>query len=389
MAHAARKTRKDGTVVYYAVYRDPDGNERSAGSHPTKRQAERVADDKEREIESGAYVDPAKGKITFAKYVEDNYWPSVEPLELSTLAGYRSNIRTHFIPAFGKIPMVKITPSMIQAWVNSVSPGSAMPGARVLAPRSIKKYHVVLSSIFDYAVIERIIPFNPCTYTKFPTIIMPDKHIVTPEEFDTIAKVLGPRWIVMVETDLEVGPRWGELIALRPCDVDWPTRMVDIRRVILELRKADSVKGPFNPIHEIPSGERFVVKEYTKGVLPRKVQISPELCTMLREHMLALGIRDEDLFFTAPNGGYLSRSTFRQKVWQPAVKRAGIKRNVTFHNLRAASASWTLAGGEDVKTVMAKYGWRQLATAQGYLGTLPDAGESAITAFNRTRSRAR
>jgi site-specific recombinase XerD len=55
------------------------------------------------------------------------------------------------------------------------------------------------------------------------------------------------------------------------------------------------------------------------------------------------------------------------------------------HDLRHAHASWLLAGGADLKSVMDRMGHSQIQTTQRHLHSLPDADEKALAAFQRTR----
>ena len=57
------------------------------------------------------------------------------------------------------------------------------------------------------------------------------------------------------------------------------------------------------------------------------------------------------------------------------------------HDLRHAHASWLLAGGADLKTVMDRLGHAQIQTTQKYLHSLPDADDKALAAFTRVRHR--
>jgi integrase len=57
----------------------------------------------------------------------------------------------------------------------------------------------------------------------------------------------------MVETAIETGMRWGELIALRPRHVDFLRRQLTVEETIIEVSKRHS-----------PSGERMIVKPYPK-----------------------------------------------------------------------------------------------------------------------------
>jgi site-specific recombinase XerD len=81
----------------------------------------------------------------------------------------------------------------------------------------------------------------------------------------------------------------------------------------------------------------------------------------------------------------MSRNTFRTRVWRPAVARAGLDTGIRMHDLRHAHASWLLAGGADLKTVMDRLGHTQIQTTQRYLHTLPDADDKALEAFERIR----
>ena len=116
------------------------------------------------------------------------------------------------------------------------------------------------------------------------------------------------------------------------------------------------------------------------------MQIERATCKQLREHMVEYGIRDSDLLFTSTAGTALSRSNFRTKFWVPAVTATQLGGKVTFHNLRAAHASWLLAGGADIQAVKERLGHRHITTTQQYLGTLSDAGDRALATYRKTRN---
>jgi site-specific recombinase XerD len=59
--------------------------------------------------------------------------------------------------------------------------------------------------------------------------------------------------------------------------------------------------------------------------------------------------------------------------------------DVRVHDLRHAHASWLLAGGSDLKSVMDRMGHAQITTTQKYLHSLPDADAKNLDALNRTR----
>ena len=65
------------------------------------------------------------------------------------------------------------------------------------------------------------------------------------------------------------------------------------------------------------------------------------------------------------------------------MKAAGIDFTVRIHDLRHAHASWLLAGGADLRSVMDRMGHTQIQTTQKYLHTLPDTDRRNLDAFTR------
>jgi integrase len=367
MGYATRRTLKDGSVRFYAKYLGADGKYHEEGGYASKKQAEKAATRLEVDASRGDWTAPASGRMSFSSYLETYYWPTAAHLEVSTRAAYRYYLDKHFIPRFGELSMRRITPPLIQSWVNDASKDG-------LSARSVVKYHALLHKILSRAVIDRVIPVNPCTHSALPKVVKQPKRIVTAAQFEKILGGIPARYRMLVLLAIETGMRWGELIALRPVDINLKTGIVTVRRTMVEVAKKNS-----------PTGQRVFVKDYPKDDEQRLVSIDKATCKLLREHMVAYAVRDTDLLFTSTAGTPLSRNNFRTKFWAPAVAAAKVDQKVTFHNLRAAHASWLLAGGADIIVVQERLGHRQITTTQQYTGTLPDAGKRALAAFRKIR----
>ena len=361
----------DGRRRYVALYRDPTGRQRSAGTFATERQAERAAHRSESTVETGAWISTAAGRITFRDYVQQVWIPS-RHVEVSTMAGYRSYLDKHFLPSFGDRPMAEILPSIVQDWVTAAA-------ASDLSPTSVTKYHVMLHSVFKRAVRDRVILTNPCEGIELPKIPPRKTRILTPDEYDQLLAAIPERFQLLVMTDIETGLRWGELIALRPRHIDFLRRTISVEQTIVEVSRKHS-----------PTGERMIVKDYPKDNEFRTLRVSETLLTRLARRIERLGLGRDDLIFASTDtagGNPISRNTFRTKVWLPALQRSGIDFHVRVHDLRHAHASWLLAGGADLKTVMERMGHAQIMTTQKYLHTLPDADDKALAAFEAVRGR--
>lgn len=373
MAWVTARRGDDGSTRYQGRYRDPFGRKQAIGTFSTRRDAMKAALKAEGTVESGTWVDPRAGRITFKEYAQDVWLPS-RHLEVTTRAGYLSYLRTHFVPFFGQMPLARIMPTTVQQWVNQA-------GDRGLAPRSVAKYHVMLHSVFARAVRDRLIAFNPCEDTELPKVVTRKARTLTPEEYESVLAEIPPRFEALVMTDIETGLRWGELVALRPRHLDFPRRSINVEETIVEVSRKDS-----------PTGERMIVKPYPKDDEPRTLRVSHSLLDVLAARIAKLGLERDDLLFPSreeAGGRPLSRATFNSQYWKPAVAQSGVDFNVRMHDLRHAHASWLLAGGADLKAVMERMGHAQIMTTQKYLHTLPEADDKALAAFELIRGRSR
>jgi integrase len=270
MAWTVARTGPRGTR-YKGGYRDPDGHVRSAGTFSTRREALRAAAIEEQKVHTGAWHDASRGEITFRDYVTTDWLPS-KHVEATTKAGYRSNLDCHFYPRFGDQQLNRISPSMIQDWVTDAL-------ANGLSPRSIRKYHTMLSSIFGRAVKDRVLIYNPCDHTELPKVVTRRKRTLTPEEFDRLLAAIPDDHRLMVETLIEAGLRWGELVALKPRHIDLLRRSLTIEETIVEVS-----------LRNAPDGQRYIRKPYPKDNEPRTFGVrQPWLDQVARQIVDQLG----------------------------------------------------------------------------------------------------
>jgi integrase len=368
MAYVVERKRRDGSTRYLACYRDPEGRIRSAGTHSTRRAAERAAHREEQKVLAGAWRDASLGTVSFRDYVETDWLPS-KHIEATTRAAYVSNLTKHFYPLFGRKPMYQITPSLVQDWVTQAA-------AQGLSARSIRKYHTMLHSIFKRAVRDQLIVANPCEHTELPKVIAKKARTLTPAEYDALITAIPDRYRLLVETAIETGMRWGELIALRPRHIDFLTKTVTVEETIIEVSRRHS-----------PTGERYVTKAYPKDNEPRTFGVDDAWLDAVALHISTHRIGRDDRLFTTAAGTPISRNTFRTRIWRPAVKASGVDFPVRMHDLRHAHASWLLAEGSDLRSVMERMGHAQIQTTQKYLHALPEADRKNLDALARARRR--
>ena len=178
---------------------------------------------------------------------------------------------------------------------------------------------------------------------------------------------------LMVETAINTGLRWGELIALKPRHLDLAAGGSRWKRP--SSRSPRRTPPPAADAHQgLPQGQRTP----HPGTPARLVDLLTDhqpATARARRPAVRHPRRHPDLW-----------NTFRTRVWLPAVQASGVDFDVRVHDLRHAHASWLLAGGSDLKAVMDRMGHAQITTTQKYLHPMPDADTKNLTALNRIRN---
>jgi integrase len=100
--------------------------------------------------------------------------------------------------------------------------------------------------------------------------------------------------------------------------------------------------------------------------------------------------RDPDGFvFTAPRGGPLRHNNFYQRIFCPALARAGLPAQVRFHDLRHTCAALLIAQGAHPKAIQAHLGHSSIQVTMDRYGHLfPDALEQLADRLDAARAAA-
>jgi integrase len=181
--------------------------------------------------------------------------------------------------------MGKILPSEIQRWVTTATENG-------LSAASVRKYHTMLHSVVERAQRDRVVTFNPCAHTELPKVIKRKARTLAPEEYVAILTSLPAQHRLMVETAINTGPRWGELIALKPRHLDLIKRTLSVEETVVEV----SIKNS-------PTGARMLTKPYPKDNEARTMALPADLVAQLTDRITSRCLGPDDLLFataTAP-----------------------------------------------------------------------------------------
>lgn len=336
-----RPSRSTGKPNYYIKYPLPDGRQKWERVGANKKEAERVLAARMAAVNGGTYRELREATFEqFAtKWLIEYAEPRVKP---STLDGYQRYLEGHVVPAFGAIPLTRLTTGHIQDFVSGLQ-------ARGLSPKSINNYLVPLKLMLKHAVRWGYLASNPADGVERARVTPKEMQALTPEQVRALLAVVAPEDSLFFTTAVMTGLRRGELLGLQWRDVDFDAR---------QLRVARSVwRGEFIS----PKSKRST----------RRVDLTPSLLEAFAGARPLGRIEDTgtSLIFPGPNGRPLDPDNLVKRRFLPALERAGVPR-IRFHDLRHTYASLLIAAGEHPKYVQAQLGHASIQTTLDRYGHL-------------------
>ena len=323
---------------------------------PSKGDAQRWLSNIETSIHRGEWVDPAGGRMTVAELADS--WKTRDPSKRkSTRARDEAILRLHILPALGSKRLREVTPPDIQRLVNDWTAKQA--------PRTVDRQYDVLRALFTYAVHSDWITRTPCRDIKLPSVTETRRTTLTVEDIVAIAEAIDPRYESMVWLGAVLGLRWAEVAGLTVGSLDLLRNSVTVTQQLDRDRQLGEPKSK--------AGRR-------------QLSLPEELSAVLAAHLAANQLTAMDparFLFTTRHGRPLDYSHWRERVWLPAVAKAGLE-GAGFHDLRRANATTLVAEGVNVKTAQTRLGHADPRTTLSvYAQAVPKADRAAADALGR------
>jgi site-specific recombinase XerC len=355
----------------------PSGRQkRITKTHPSKGFLREWATKLEAAIDAGRYTDQRASEATTVRDMHALYQSSRMVAD-ATRAKTESFWRNHVEPAWGGHPVATVTRPALRRWVKDMSertcakcltrPALTQAGVMVKHQGSngkpcpgsgerpglggwvIQGAVSTLSALLAIAVEDGVLPGNPAVGLRLPRIDAKPVFFWTKADARRLLAAVPEQYRLMVDLDLHIGLRWGELAGLR-------ARWVDVDHGI---------------IHVVGVQTRTGWREYPKSRMSRRtVPIPDALLDDMRDQVAGLG--GDDYVFPAPEGGPWDDTNFRRRVFTPSVKAAGVPHG-TPHDMRHTAASWLVQAGVDLYRVQALLGHEKPTTTQRYAHLAPDA----------------
>jgi integrase len=312
----------------------------------------------EAEVLRGDWSNPLAGRVPLDDYGEK--WIEEHRLSQRTREEYERLWRRHIDPFLGRIELAEISTDTIRSWrATLLREGRS-------EDRTAKAYRL-LRAVLNTAVDDGKIKRNPCRIKGAGDYRAAERSTATVAQVYALADRMPDRFRVLVLAAAFTGLRWGELIALRRCDVDLTGGVLHVRRRLAQPGRGGLQEGP---------------PKSAAGA--RSLALPAILAEELRQHIdQYAGSGPEGLLFRGPKGAALRRGNFgRSTKWKDMVAAAGLPSGFHFHDLRHTGNQLAAASGATTRELMHRMGHGSMRAALIYQHATTARDRSIATALS-------
>lgn len=336
----------------------------------TRKDAERIQREILTQLDKGIYIDP--GKVTVTEYLHQWLTEYAKPkLSPRGFERYRDIINHHFIPEFGNIKLVDLSPEHIQKHYQSKQDAG-------LSSATVRYHHAVIHKALATAIKRGLLNRNAADGADIPKLKTREFETWSQDE---VAQFLNAAkdsyYYALFHTALFTGMRRSELLALRWIDIDLFMATISVSR----------------GLHHLKDGS-YVITAPKSDNSRRTVALSPAAVIALRNHKdrqsdiyaaLDTVVPDDALVFTSAKGEPLRPNTIT-RAWVTIAKRAGVK-VIRLHDARHTHATLMLRANIHPKVVQERLGHSSITiTLDRYSHVSPDIQRAAAQRFDKLLS---
>ena len=292
--------------------------------------------------------------MLFSDYVE--LWLKEIKIKVDdvTYQHYEAEAKTHIIPYFRKlgVKLIDIDRQILQNYVNFKFEHGRLDGTGGLSATTIKHHRNVINQTLNLAVVNGIIPNNPCQYVSMPQSERYNYSFFTLEEMNEFLNAIkNERLYELYVVTATYGLRKSEVLGIKWDSIDFENNMLTIKHTRVE-------------------GHRVVEKDKTKNQSSfRSFPMSDDIVEIFKSlkadeksnrELFGKEYIKNDYVFKLENGEPY-RPNYISKKHKQILKKYGFK-HIRFHDLRHSCASLLNAQGFTLKDIQEWLGHSDIQT---------------------------
>ncbi|MCP2339238.1 tyrosine-type recombinase/integrase [Actinomadura rupiterrae] len=387
--------RKLPSGLWQATVYMPNGR-RTTETDKLKSVVKEWAGDLEMRYKRGEQFDPRAGRITVKEWRERVV--ASRHLEAPTIRKHASIWRTHCEEEWADWPMNAVARQEAQEWVNRLrstrrarhkgrATGDADADVPFLSAATVHEAVFLMTSLYKAGMNAHppIITRNPFAALDLPRIEPQPVQFYEREEARALYEAAGRssrRARLLIELGMDVGLRPGEIYGLHTDRMDWKRNLIEVTRVMTRDGLREYPKSRMS--HRTVPARKELMEQIAKELGAGRKWAGACTCRKVLPDGTTLPGKGpcKGLVFPAPGGGPIDDGNFRDRVWNPAVAAAGIRRFPP-KIMRHTAASHLVQDGVPLYEVQHLLGHESPATTQKYAHLAPDAHEKIRDSWKR------
>lgn len=272
------------------------------------------------------YVPPALTFEAAADAWEKKHWDRIGAKTAETYTAPLRRIKDNF----RDMDAAEVTAQSVQAFLADL-------GKQGFSRRSVQMHRDILNMIFNNAIMENGLTFNPCGAVSVPRNLPAKKRELPDDEAIAAVKAgAGVPFGLFALICLYSGLRRGEVLALRYEDIDRENNLIHVTRAVEYASNSPTIKPP-----KTEAGNRDVI--------------------LLAPLAAAIPEKGKGLIFARDDGEPLTKTQYRKR-WAAYCKAIG--HEITAHQLRHGYATILYEAGVPDKDAQELLGHSSIAVTR-------------------------
>lgn len=302
------------------------------------------------------------GFIKFTRYI-DEWLDTVKPrIELVSWEAYASYVKSHIRPYFSTINLCvnEIQPYHIQKYINDKHKNGRLDGKGGLSANSVKKHLCVIHSVFQEALRNNMIAYNPADRVRLPKQQKFTGKFYSAEQAKELLKAVKDTPIESaIYIALYYGLRRSEILGLKWSAMNLKENTMVIENTVVRQKTTIEKKTTKNKSSHRTMPLMPEVKEHLKKL--KKKQIAQKL-------LFGKSYVDNDFVCKWDDGRQFNTNYITSKLHK--IIKANNMPQIRLHDLRHTTASLLLSMGFSLKEIQEWLGHHDLSTTADIYGHL-------------------
>jgi integrase len=146
--------------TWTALWRSPDGRQRSKGGFRTRKEAAAHLTTALAAVQDGSHVE--RSRLTLGIFLTDHWLPTIKAtVRPGTLRNYAEHVRVYIAPRIGAVPLQAVSAATLNALYAELGESGRQLRPGGLSPATVRRVHATLHRALRDAARWKLLAWNP------------------------------------------------------------------------------------------------------------------------------------------------------------------------------------------------------------------------------------